>query len=99
MSSELTRDAVREQIDRFADGALSPEALAAWAFDQFYHEAEGVITYEQGSEDAIEAVLDELMWMDSAPFRLDQGAVQQLRQRLEENSSQKSEAGGSTHDA
>ena len=95
MTAVLTRADVREQIERFAAGTLPPEALAAWAFDQFCDEAEGLVSYEAGFEDIIGGVLDELMWMDSAPFGLDLTAARQLQQRLDDAvaSSQKSEDG------
>ena len=83
MTAVLTRADVREQIERFAAGTLPPEALAAWAFDQFCDETEGLVSYEAGFEELIGAVLDALMWMDSAPFGLDPAALRQLQQRLD----------------
>ena len=85
MTAVLTRAEIREQIERFAAGTLPPEALAAWAFDQFCDEAEGLVSYEAGFEDTIGGVLDALMWMDSTPFGQDPAAVRQLQQRLDDS--------------
>ena len=84
MTPVLTRQAIREQLERFATGSLSREALAAWAFDRFYDEAEGQLEYEAGSDEIIDAVLEELAWADSAPFTLDATAARRLQQRLDE---------------
>ena len=92
MTLVLTRQAVREQIERFAGGTLSAKALAAWSFDQVCDEAEGLLTYEAGREELIDAVLDELVWADSAPFVLDVPAARELQRRLDDADSSSRES-------
>ena len=93
MAAVLTRQAIREQLERFATGCLAREALAAWAFDQFYDEAEGQLAYEAGFDEIIDGVLEELAWADFAPFRLDPMAARRLQQRLDEATAGSREAG------
>ena len=83
MTAELTRAAVRVEIERFLQGTRTRKALAAWAFDQFGDEADGMLSYEVGMEDVIAEVLDELMWADSAPFVLEAATARELQQRLD----------------
>ena len=82
MTAELTRAAVRAEIECFLQGTRTRKALAAWAFDQFGDEAEGMLSYEGGKEDVIAEVLDELMWADAAPFVLEAATARELQQRL-----------------
>ncbi len=84
MSTELSRAALVAQIERYIQGSLSGPALAAWAFDQFYAEAEGRLTYEPGHQTIIDDVLDDLMWGDSPPFTLELEAARNLQRRLAE---------------
>ena len=84
MSAVLTREALRKQIESFVAGEIAVGALAAWAFDQFYREEEGVVVYEEGYEETIAAVLDDLMWGDNAPFTLDHPTARGLLQRIEQ---------------
>ncbi len=84
MSMELSRAALVAEIERYLQGSLSGRALAAWAFDQFYAEAEGRLAYEPGHQAIIDDVLDELMWGDSPPFSLEFEAARSLQQRLAE---------------
>ena len=83
MTAELTRAAVRVEIERFLQGTRTRKALAAWAFDQFGDEAEGMLSYEAGMEDVIGEVLDELMWADSAPLVLEAATACEIQQRLD----------------
>lgn len=83
MSTILTRGDLRREIERFRQGELGAQVLAAWAFDQFYAAEEERIAYEAGYEATIGAVLDELMWSDSPPFELDHAQAQSLLDRLE----------------
>ena len=82
MSTVLTRDQLRERLDAFLEGTLSVHALAAWAFDQFYSQEEGTLVYEEGFEEVIGAVLDELMWADSAAFALDVEVARRLMRQI-----------------
>lgn len=84
MTTILSREAVRAEIERFVQGALSGQALAAWAFAQFYAEEEGRLAYEAGYGAVIDNVLDELMWGDSPPFTLEVEAARHLQQQLAE---------------
>ena len=82
MTTILTREELRQAIERFLDGELGASALATWAFDQFYAAEEAGLVYEPGSEEIIGEVLDELMWADSAPFVLEAAAARRLQERL-----------------
>ena len=84
MNGELTRAEVRRQIERFIRGEITSGALAKWAFDQFYAYEEDRLSYEAGYEDAIDDVLDELMFIDTPEFELDADAARQLQHDLDE---------------
>ncbi len=83
MSEVLTRQAVRDQLTAFLDGKLSSQRLAGWAFDSFCDEEEELLVYEPGFEEVIAEVLDELVWVDSAPFTLEPEVASQLLRRLD----------------
>ncbi len=83
MNGELTRAEVRRQIERFIRGEITPGALAKWAFDQFYAYEEDRLTYEAGYEDAIDDVLDELMFIDTPEFELDEATARELQAALD----------------
>jgi hypothetical protein len=84
MTTVLTRDEVRNQIERFIRGELRGELLAAWAFDQIYAEEEGGVEFEPGYAVAIDAILDELIFGDSPPFLLDEAHARRLIQQLDQ---------------
>lgn len=83
MNGVLTRQDVREQLAGFLDGRLSTQRLAAWAFDSFCDEEEELLVYEPGYDEVIADVLDELVWVDSAPFTLDPEVARELLRRLD----------------
>lgn len=80
----LNRATVTQQIERFTHNQLSPQALAAWAFDQICDEEEELLEYEPGYDEVIAAVLDDLMWADEPTFRLDHDTARALQMRLEQ---------------
>jgi hypothetical protein len=82
MEQVVTRDAIRQQIERYQAGDLTGPSLAAWAFKQFADEEEELLVYEPGYEEMIGEVLDDLMWADATPFALDAAAAQALVERL-----------------
>ncbi len=84
MNTVLTRQLVREQIAAFLHGKLSMRKLAAWAFDRLCDQEEELLVYEPGFEKVIADVLDELMWVDSAPFSLEPDQAAVLVRRLDE---------------
>ncbi len=84
MATSLSRFAVEEQIAAHIAGKLSAQTLAAWAFEQSCDEEEEQISFEQGYEDAIADVLDDLMWVDDRTFSIDAEAAQKLVARLQE---------------
>lgn len=96
MATELSRAVVKQQIEHFIAGQLSAQALAAWAFDQVCDEEEELVVYEPEAEDAIRAVLDELMWADEEVFRIDAATAGALRQRLDDDAQQPITAGRDT---
>ena len=71
------------QTDMSVDSAAS-ESLAAWAFDQFYAEEAGAVTFEAGYRRAIGGVLDDLMFSDQPGFGLTAGTLQQMISQLEQ---------------
>jgi hypothetical protein len=79
----LHRATVIHQIERFLNDEVSPQALAAWAFDQICDREEELLTYEPGYDEVIGAVLDDLMWADEPTFRLDHDTARALQTRLE----------------
>lgn len=80
----LSRTEVQAQIEAFVAGTLTSKALAAWAFDTFYDEEEGRLTFEAGYGRAIGSVLDDLMWSDDSAFTIDTTTAQILIARLHE---------------
>ena len=82
MSTTLTREAIREQLNAFLLGKLSARRLAGWAFDCFCDQEEEALVYEPGFEGVIGEVLDQLVWVDSKPFMIEPAAAQALLERL-----------------
>lgn len=78
--TRLTRQQLIERIES-SDGS-DLDALARWAFDQFYAEEEGSVDFEPGYRHAIGAVLDELMFADEPSFRLGRGTLRALADGL-----------------
>jgi hypothetical protein len=81
-TSALRRADVIAQIEERLAGRLGDAALAAWAFDQFYAQELGQLSYEIGAEPAIADALDTLMFDDDPGFRLDQEELRALIARL-----------------
>lgn len=71
------------QTDLPLESAAS-ESLAAWAFDQFYAEEAGAVTFEPGYRRAIGGVLDDLMFSDQPGFGLTAEMIQQMISQLEQ---------------
>ncbi len=82
MKNILTRAEVREQVEQYLAGSLTPDTLAGWAFKQFADQEEEFLVYEPDHEELITEILDELMWADAAPFALDLSTAQTLVERL-----------------
>lgn len=78
----ITRALLAEQITARLAGTLDDAALAAWAFERFYGEELGTVTFESGAEDAVADVLDALMFGDDPSFRLDEEELRELIARL-----------------
>ncbi|GIV96922.1 MAG: hypothetical protein KatS3mg057_1579 [Herpetosiphonaceae bacterium] len=78
----LTREAVIAKIEERLAGRLSDAQLAAWAFDQSYAYEVEEIDYEEGAEELIDEVLDELMFADDPAFQLDEEELRELQKLL-----------------
>lgn len=78
----ITRALVAEQITARLAGTLDDASLAAWAFDRFYGEELGTVTYESGAEDVVADALDALMFSDDPSFRLDEEELRELIAQL-----------------
>jgi hypothetical protein len=74
----ITCTMVAEQIDERLSGALTNEALAAWAFDRFYDVELGLARFEEGAAARIADVLDALMFSDDEAFRLNEEELRRL---------------------
>ncbi|MFQ3631765.1 hypothetical protein [Roseiflexus sp.] len=74
----ITRHAVVAQIDARLSGAMTDQALAAWAFDQFYAVELGQAHFEAGAEERLADALDALMFSDHEAFRLDEEELRRL---------------------
>lgn len=74
----ITRDMVADQIDERLSGAITDDALASWAFDQFYAVELGLACFEACAEERIAAVLDALMFNDHDAFRLNEEELRRL---------------------
>lgn len=78
----LTRQHVIEQLQTAVEGKLEPQALSAWAFDQFYAEEEGTIEFEPGYRRVLGTVLDDLMFGDQPSFYLTVPELNQMIQHV-----------------
>lgn len=78
----ITRQTVIDQIESRLSGALSDSALAAWAFDRFYALELDTAQCETGAEALIVDILDTLMFIDDATFRLEDEDLRGLVARL-----------------
>lgn len=78
----LTR---QELIDRLSavSGPKESQAIARWAFDQFYAEEAGEVEYEPGFRRVIATVLDDLMFGDAPGFELSQDDTRRLIEDLQ----------------
>lgn len=74
----ITRNAVADQIEQRLSGAMTDDALASWAFDQFYAVELGLACFEACAEERIAAVLDALMFNDHDAFRLNEEELRRL---------------------
>lgn len=72
----LTRQMLIDKLRAAAAGTST--ALAAWAFDQFYAEEEGALSFEPGYQRVIGSVLDDLMFSDQSGFQLSASELMQL---------------------
>lgn len=81
--TQLDRAAVRAMLQGYLDGQHNRETLSAWAFDQFYAEAEGQVTIEPGYRKLTLATLDDLMFSDDPRFGLDPRQVAAMIARLD----------------
>lgn len=79
----ITRALVAQQIAARLAGTLDDAGLAAWAFDRFYGQELGTVTFEPGAEDAVADALDALMFGDEPSFRLDEEELRELIARLD----------------
>lgn len=59
-------------------------SLASWAFDQFYAEEEGSISFEPGYRRVIGAAIDDVMFSDQPGFQLSADDLAQMIDRLEQ---------------
>jgi hypothetical protein len=82
MTTVVTRQMVHDEIERYAMGETSGKEIAAWAFDQFYDQCEGVVSYESGYRRVIDTVLEKLMWADTDSFALDLDEARRLQREL-----------------
>jgi hypothetical protein len=82
-SATLLRTEVIAQIEASLAGKLSTKQLAGWAFNQFYKLEMGTSQPEPAYADAIEQVLDELMFADEPSFALDTASLRALLAQLE----------------
>lgn len=82
MSVSITRQTVIDQIESRLRGALNDSALAAWAFDRFYELELATVQCETGAEAVIVDILDRLMFIDDATFRLEDEELRGLVARL-----------------
>ena len=71
-------------IDKLRAGADDSTPLASWAFDQFYAEEEGSISFEPGYRRVIGATLDDMMFSDQPGFALSADDLAQMIDRLEQ---------------
>ena len=79
----LTRQTL---IERLRAARAAPDVarqLPAWAFDQFYAEEEGTLEFEPGYRAIMQAVLDDLMFADSAAFALKDDDIERMIAALE----------------
>lgn len=74
----ITCSMVADQIDERLSGAMTDEALAAWAFDRFYAVELGLARFEAGAEERIADALDMLMFSDHDAFRLNEEDLRRL---------------------
>jgi hypothetical protein len=78
----ITRTMVADQINERLSGAMTGEALAAWAFDRFYAVELGLARLEAGAEECIADALDALMFSDHEAFGLNEEELRRLAARL-----------------
>lgn len=78
----LDRAMVIAALQSYAAGQQSAATLAAWAFDQFYAEEEGTLSYELGYRQVLAEVLDDMMFSDDADFALSPTDVERLLDTL-----------------
>lgn len=88
----LTRDILIDRlraatpVDGAHEQAIAPapvtEPIASWAFDQFYAEEAGAVTFEAGYRRVIGGVLDDLMFSDQPGFALTTATIDHLLDRL-----------------
>ncbi|MBA3945553.1 MAG: hypothetical protein H0X37_13420 [Herpetosiphonaceae bacterium] len=79
----LDRVAMLDQLRAFLVGQQSVVSLARWAFDQFYAEAEGKVSYEAGYRSILAQTLDDLMFGDDPHFQIARTEVEHMVQQLE----------------
>lgn len=77
-------DQLKTAIENPPDGTNAAAPLANWAFDQFYGEEAGTITFETGYRQAMGAVLDDLMFADQPGFHLSAADLHQMVAHLEQ---------------
>jgi hypothetical protein len=80
----LTRADVIAQIEARIAGTINQQQLAKWAFDRFYAYELDEEAFEEGAEDDINDVLDELMFDDDPNFELDVEELRDLISQLAE---------------
>lgn len=78
----LTRQDVIVQLEALEQGTIAAQAVAAWAFDQFYAAEEGKIAFEPGYRRAIGAVLDDLMFGDQPDLIVSAADARQMIEHL-----------------
>ncbi|WP_029214988.1 hypothetical protein [Kallotenue papyrolyticum] len=78
----LDRQQIIDRISAVERGELTQAELAAWAFDQFYAEEAGALTFEPGYRRLIATTLDDLMFADHPDASLSPTELQHLRQAL-----------------
>lgn len=86
----LTRDILIDKLrtafpqEDVGAGSAANGSIAAWAFDQFYAEEAGAVTFEPGYHRVISGILDDLMFSDQPGFALTTGTIEQMISQLEQ---------------
>lgn len=90
LTRNMLIDKLREAATTASSGEQAPaesaasQPIATWAFDQFYAEEAGAVTFEPGYRRVIGATLDDLMFSDQPGFALSMAEIERMISALEQ---------------